>query len=608
MTELNIVELIEKNPITKLSNNYNNKLLNKIKENFNEEQQKLFVSSFYCYLNYDKNKDFVVDLDNVWKWLGFNQKYNALRVLEKNFILDKDYINFAPQVRGAKNESNNNDEKIKKEDNRGGHNKQTFMMTINCFKKFCLKADTKKAMEIHEYYIKMEETLHEIIEEESNELRLQLENQNIELIKLDEKNKKQQEQLKNQKILEKEKVLLDEYATIGSIFYIIKVKTFDNGHYIVKIGESRKGIMNRYKEHKSKYEECLLLDCFKVEQSKDFETFIKEHELIRINRVNDLVGHEKELELFYIGKDLSYDILIEIINNNLKYFNSNNTDKLELEIEKLKLLLEMKNNNNNNLLLIDLINSVNNLTQKINKIESFQKEMNDKLNALQTKTTTNFNFQLPTIGPRLQKINPETMTIVKVYETVSECLKEYNYKIKRPSINKAIENNTIYQGYRWCFVERDLDKNIIHQIEPTKKTKIQNIDYVAKLNYDKTEILNVYLNRKIASIENNYKSSSALDNHVKNMTITQGHYYILYSKCPQNLIENFEKKHGEPFLYKDGLGQYTHENKLIKEYICKYYCCQELKISDRTLNKAIDNNMLYNNYYFRKIGSKLKVF
>ena len=57
MTELNIVELIEKNPITKLSNNYNNKLLNKIKENFNEIEQKLFVSSFYCYLNYNKNND-----------------------------------------------------------------------------------------------------------------------------------------------------------------------------------------------------------------------------------------------------------------------------------------------------------------------------------------------------------------------------------------------------------------------------------------------------------------------------------------------------------------------------------------------------------------------
>ena len=107
MTDLNIVELIEKNPITKLSNNYNNKLLNKIKEKFNEEQQKLFVSSFYCYLNYDKNKDFVVDLDNVWKWLGFKQKNNTKTLLEKNFIIDNDYVNIAFVTSKAKNESNN---------------------------------------------------------------------------------------------------------------------------------------------------------------------------------------------------------------------------------------------------------------------------------------------------------------------------------------------------------------------------------------------------------------------------------------------------------------------------------------------------------------------
>ena len=61
MSELNIVELIEKNPITKLSTTYNNNLLNKIKENFSNFEQQLFVSSFYCYLNYDKNIDFVVD-------------------------------------------------------------------------------------------------------------------------------------------------------------------------------------------------------------------------------------------------------------------------------------------------------------------------------------------------------------------------------------------------------------------------------------------------------------------------------------------------------------------------------------------------------------------
>ena len=72
MATLNIVDLIEKNPIIKLSASYNNKLINKIKEDFTDTQQQLFVSSFYCYLNYDNKKDYVIYLDDVWKWLGFS--------------------------------------------------------------------------------------------------------------------------------------------------------------------------------------------------------------------------------------------------------------------------------------------------------------------------------------------------------------------------------------------------------------------------------------------------------------------------------------------------------------------------------------------------------
>ena len=473
------------------------------------------------------------------------------------------------------------------------------MLTIDTFKKFCLKAGTKKADEIHDYFIKLENIFHEIIKEESDELKQQL-------LKLED-NKKQEydTKLEKQKIMEREKILLNEYATIGAIFYIIKVKTFDNGQYIVKIGESRKGIIDRYKEHKSKYEECLLLDCFAVNKSKDFETFIKEHEHIRCNKVNDLLGHESELELFLIGKNLSYNILLNIVNNNLKYFNNNDTNKLELEIEQLKLLLEVKNTNNDNLLVQDLIKTVKQLSSKMDNLENINKAILVKLNSMQTKTTTNFDQPLITLGPRLQKINSETMTIIKVYESVAECLKEYNFKVKRPSIDKAVIENTIYNGFRWSFVDRNLDPNILYNILPTKQTKIQNLGYIAKLNKEKTEIMNVYIDRKTAALQNDYVSSSALDNPVKNMTLTKGHYYILYDKCPEELIIQFEDKYGEPILYKDGIGQYTSENKLIKKFICKYDCIKQLKISDKTLRKALDNNSSYNNYYFKCIGSSL---
>ena len=164
MEQLDIVELIENNPITRLSKDYNIKLLTKIKEKFTDFEQQLFLSSFYCYLNCDPINDFVIDLDNVWKWLDFGKKVNAKRVLEKNFQIDKDYKNLLCQSAKQNDKTH------------GGHNKETIMLNVNTFKKFCLKAGTKKADEIHEYYMKLEQIFQETINEECNELKLQLQN------------------------------------------------------------------------------------------------------------------------------------------------------------------------------------------------------------------------------------------------------------------------------------------------------------------------------------------------------------------------------------------------------------------------------------------------
>ena len=91
MDSLDIINLIDKNSITRLSKDYDNKLINKIKTSFTDTQQQLFVASFYCYLNYDTEKDFVIDFDNVWKWLGYNRKADGKRVLERHFVVDVDY-------------------------------------------------------------------------------------------------------------------------------------------------------------------------------------------------------------------------------------------------------------------------------------------------------------------------------------------------------------------------------------------------------------------------------------------------------------------------------------------------------------------------------------
>jgi len=612
---IDIVNLIENTPIDILTGgDYQSKLIEKVLKNFSSYEQQLFFSNFYCYLNHDAKTDFVVDLDNIWRWLGFSNKANSKFALEKNFTIDKDY----KTSRRADAPQQKTGEPLVKSDTRGGHNKEMIMLNIETFKKFCLKAGTKKADEIHEYYIKMVDVLHETMQEECEDLKMQIQQKTEEIAQIDYvKNKEYEQKLAE----ERQKILLREFGRAGSLIYICKIKTRENGEYVIKIGESRIGVLARFKQHKTNYDECLLLDCFLVNRSKGFESFLHEHESIIDSRVNDLPGHENERELFLIGKKLSYETILKIISDNLKRFDDNGfyeIEKLQLEIERLKLSQTQTNLLDNptlqqgidgNTLLQQAIDKNALILRKMDALEQSNKEVLSKLNAAQTKVTTGFNEPLVTLGPRLQCINPETLQLVKVYESVSECMSE-NSAIKRPSINKAIAENTIYHGFRWLLVERHLDPMIITNLSATKIIQTQNVGYVAKLNQSKTEILNVYLDRKTAAIANGYASISALDNPVNNSTLTNGNYYALYESCEEALKDEFIQKNENkpPLLYKNGVGQYDQSGVLVREFSCKYECIRTLHISDKTLEKALTKNVLYNDHHYKYLGAKIKCF
>jgi hypothetical protein len=169
MHSLNISQLIEKNSLTRLTWNYDNKIINKIKEKFTENQQQLFVANAYCSLKHDTKSEFIIDLENIWRWLGFQRKEHAKTVLVKNFVVDIDYITKSFKTEElVEKESTETDDKI------GTYNKDKIFLTIYAFKKFSLRAGPKKGDEIFDYYIKIEELLQEAVHRESNELKLQL--------------------------------------------------------------------------------------------------------------------------------------------------------------------------------------------------------------------------------------------------------------------------------------------------------------------------------------------------------------------------------------------------------------------------------------------------
>ena len=292
---IDIVSLIEKNPITKLSNTYNIKLLMKMKEKFNSYEQQLFLSSFYCYLNHDPINDFIIDLDNVWEFMGFNQKYASLRLLEKLFEKNIDYkIIFTPLGENSKKEV--------------GRSKNKIFMNIKTFKLFCLKALTKKADEIHNYYINMEEIIQEVINDESQDIKKQLEDTHK---IIEDKNKILED--KNKIIDNLEKELDDVKDEIPSI-YVYNIDTTINDTPKLKIGYSL-NVRTRIKSFKQ------------ISKNGKLEFFCKLNtNNIKIDEkyIHNLLSNYKiEGEVFKIDIETAKLIILRIIHTNKLLENKN---------------------------------------------------------------------------------------------------------------------------------------------------------------------------------------------------------------------------------------------------------------------------------------------
>jgi phage anti-repressor protein len=314
---LDIVNLIEVNPLIKLSSDYQNKFLSKLKEKFTEDEQKLFVSSFYCYLNYNTKLDFVIELDTIWKWLGFSRKDPCKVVLEKHFTKDKDYIvNFAPQVGGTSKNENKAPEVAGASKIRGcaGKNKENILMTINTFKKLCLKSNTKKADEIHDYFIKLEESLQETINEECIGLKNQL------------------QQTKTQFIQDKQIILLTSFDK-KSIMYLIKITINTDGviTYIYKFGYTD-DINRRIREHKKEIHQNIeLIYCIESKNNTLLENKLKEFLATTDYRKEQIFNDKIQTELIEIDD-------ISIIENKLNELNKDiSEDREQLTIKRLEL-------------------------------------------------------------------------------------------------------------------------------------------------------------------------------------------------------------------------------------------------------------------------------
>ena len=140
---------------------------------------------------------------------------------------------------------------------KGGQNIQKFYLNVKTFKSLCLKAQTRKADEIHEYYIKLEELIQEVLEEETNELKT--------LLSQKENTIKNADQDKFKAI---EKTLVAQFPVNNECIYF---GTIDNanekGDKLIKFGHSN-NLPLRVQDHHKNYDNFIKILDYKQQLNK----------------------------------------------------------------------------------------------------------------------------------------------------------------------------------------------------------------------------------------------------------------------------------------------------------------------------------------------------
>jgi len=144
-----------------VTSDFKNELLVEMNNQFNNEEQRIFVNSFYAYLNHHQTEDFVVDLDVVYKFIGFSRKADLKKLLLKNFSEGTDYqtllINSDKQKSSLRREpqssSNNGKSSFipKEKSSWGGSSPEKIMLNVDTFKNICMLANTQQAKVIRTY-------------------------------------------------------------------------------------------------------------------------------------------------------------------------------------------------------------------------------------------------------------------------------------------------------------------------------------------------------------------------------------------------------------------------------------------------------------------------
>jgi hypothetical protein len=559
---------------TEISND--DRLFDLMKQEMNEEEQHLFIESFKSYLKYgNDDKSFVINLDDVWKWMGFSQKTHAKRLFVKYFTENINY-NILLSRSGEQDNSKKH----------GGNNKETIMMTVNTFKKFCMKASTQRADQICDYYLKMENIMHKYTQEKL----IQINNLFIESETNTEK--------------ERHKVLLKSNSK-RPLVYTLKLMCScddsDRNAFFLKIGftDDIQSRVNKIKE----FFKCdiIALDLFPCSQNKAFERFLFNNEKIMNMKYEKIINNaNKSTEVLLVKSINEYNTIKRIIEKNIYQYHSKSLDEKKVEVI-LKLIDIFKDDKEGLLKAFELTKNMNDddIEIPIPKDESNPIEVIKPVTEI-TKPLETTKF----CGPKVQLYDGNNINnLLMVIESITDATR----KIEKSSfthIKFAATNKLLYLGYRWHLIDRnDPNPNEVKNIGDTRESVKRTVDFIAMLNIEKTKILKVFKLQKDAA-KHISQHTSAVCSALKYQNPLAGYYWSFWKDLSENIKNDYTQSENLPDNLKNIRGISINKidpntNNIIQTYPSIVETVKELHISPRKLKEICKTNEIFRGFIYK---------
>ena len=597
------------------------------KEIITEEGQQ-FIINFQMYLKFgNDDTQYVIDLDDVWNWLGFTSKGNSKRLFIKNFEQNNDYIiinSLLPK-----------DKQV-----HGGQNKEIIKMNVNTFKSFCMIANTERGKTTRKYYLKMENIFFKYCENLNKNIieRMNIENKiMIEKLQLDNKITIQSIEEDNilYNIKKNHEILLNAHRN-KSLVYMLQIECpfIDKNFKLIKIGSSD-DIVDRVSKIKNTFGcDIYIIHAFQCENNRGFEKFLLNHHKICPYKYKELIGNNRvnSIECFLLRDNNMVQSVKRVIENNILYFKAKNLEekkldleliretniknKLDLEKNKLKLYEELihiyKEKPDELLHSLQYINNHIKIDEIDNKYaniidNNINTEDNDTINSNNTNQIDQNNSNMPINriqGPIVQIYDQYDLNkLIKVFDSITSATREIPNS-SYTSIKFASKNKINYLNYRWHLIDRnDINPLLPRDIGITLDINVRRTGLVAMLNLNKSIIEKVFTNQKEASAYIS-QECSAMSNSIKYNKPLSGNFWIYWDDLDEQLKKSYVDIHTLPIINKNIRGKQIEQLEPNTLHIIKIHqsimdVCKEFHMSPKTVKKVIIEEKIYNGFIWK---------